>query len=220
MQNVVHVGQTKTETFRHVIAINFQFSFDLIDGFRVAFEQIGALFGFANIFANDAGADAQRVEEFEAQAFLFVERGDDVFVQLVKAGFGERFGISCAFRLQGRAGGNGENIGDKAEEFLDVFGNEGEDALQIGIVLKDIDFIDNDDDLLAPFANLAQEDAFALCKRAVGRGEEEDDIGARQEFLGDGFVVAFDGVGAGRIDDMDFAKKFDGRSDFVGDFID
>ena len=75
--------------------------------------------------------------------------------------------------------------------------------------MQDVDFVDDDDDLLAPIADLFQESALALGERPVGRGDEEHQIGARHEAGRDEFVFANDGIRPGRIDDTHLAEQFD-----------
>ena len=73
--------------------------------------------------------------------------------------------------------------------------------------------VDDHDDLLAPSANVLHEAALGLGERAIGGGDEEHEIGARDELGRHRLVLADDRVGAGRVDDADFAEKIDGRLD-------
>ena len=49
--------------------------------------------------------------------------------------------------------------------------------------------------------------ALAFGERAVGRGDEEHQVGAGHEIAGQLLVLADDGVGAGRVHDGDLAEE-------------
>ena len=74
-------------------------------------------------------------------------------------------------------------------------------------VPQQIDLVDDDDDLLAPVPDRRHECPLALGERAVGGGDEEDQVGARHELLGELLVLADDGVGARGIDDRDLVEE-------------
>ena len=77
---------------------------------------------------------------------------------------------------------------------------------------QDVDLVDDEDDLLPPFADLLQERPLALGERSVGRGDEQDEIGAGNEVAGQLLVPADDRVGARRIHDAELAEDLGGVS--------
>ena len=70
-----------------------------------------------------------------------------------------------------------------------------------------VDLVDHDRDLLAPLADVRHELALALGERAVGGGDEEDQVGAGHELLGQRLVLADDGVRAGGVDERDLVEE-------------
>ena len=74
-------------------------------------------------------------------------------------------------------------------------------------VAQQVDLVDDDDDLLAPVPDRLHELPLALGERAVGGGDEEDQIGAGHELLGELLVLADDRVGAGGVDDGDLVEE-------------
>ena len=85
--------------------------------------------------------------------------------------------------------------------------DEGDHLLELRGIAEDIDLVQDDDDFLAPVANRRKEYPFGLGKRAVGGGDEQHEIGSRDKFGGNPFVLADDCVGARRVDDVDVAKQ-------------
>ena len=80
---------------------------------------------------------------------------------------------------------------------------------------QNVDLVDDDDDLLAPAADLLEKGPLGLGERTVGGGHEQHEIRPRHELRGDRLVLADDRVGARRIDDVDVAKDRGGRGDDV-----
>ena len=77
---------------------------------------------------------------------------------------------------------------------------------------QQLDLVDHDHDLLAPVADLLEEGAFRFAERPVGAGDEEDEVAAGHEMLGQLLVLADDGIGAGRIDQVDLLQPGDGQA--------
>ena len=78
---------------------------------------------------------------------------------------------------------------------------------------EDVALVDDHDDFLAPPANVLHEAAFGLGEGAIGGRDEKHQIGAGNELRGHRLVLADDGVGAGGVDDADFAEQVDRRFD-------
>jgi hypothetical protein len=72
---------------------------------------------------------------------------------------------------------------------------------------EDVDLVDDQHDLLAPRPDLLEELPLALGERAVGGGDEEDQVGARHEVAGQLLVAPHHRVGAGRVDDVQLAQQ-------------
>ncbi len=77
----------------------------------------------------------------------------------------------------------------------------------IAVVGKDVDLVDHHHHLLAPIADLLEEGPLGLGERPVGGGDEEHEIGARHEARRQALVLADDGVGPGRVDDVNLAQQ-------------
>ena len=81
--------------------------------------------------------------------------------------------------------------------------------------VENVDLVHDDDDLLAPTADLLEKRALGFGEGAIGRRHEQDEIGSRYELCRDRFVFPDDGVGARGVDDMDFAEDLGGCGDDV-----
>ena len=79
--------------------------------------------------------------------------------------------------------------------------------------MQNVALVDDDDDFLAPGADLLHEPALGLGKRAICRRDEENEVGARDELRRHRLVLTNDGVGPRRVDDADLAKELHGRLD-------
>ena len=115
------------------------------------------------------------------------------------------------FRTERQAGADGEDFGAKAKQRVGAVGHERADGVPLAFVHQDIDLVDDDDDLLAPGADLLEEGALGFGERPVCRGDEDHQVRTGHELGGDGLVLADDCVGAWRIDDVDLLKQGDGR---------
>jgi hypothetical protein len=95
------------------------------------------------------------------------------------------------------------------------FSNVARDLVEIGRRPHQVGLVQHQHDLLAPLADRGQERALALRVGAVGRGDEEHEIGTRQEVARQRLVLAQDRVGAGGVDDRDLAQDRGGRADLA-----
>ena len=101
--------------------------------------------------------------------------------------------------LRGLAQQAGGVLADVADDLLALFGPG-----------QNVDLVDDEDDLLAPLPDLLQEGPLALGEGAVGRGDEQDQIGAGNEVAGQLLVAADDRVGARGVHDVDLAEHLGG----------
>ena len=79
--------------------------------------------------------------------------------------------------------------------------------------VDEVPLVDDEHDLLAPVADALEKQPLGLGERAVDRGDEQHQVGARHEVRRERLVLADDGVGARRVDDVDVAEELDGRGD-------
>ena len=85
---------------------------------------------------------------------------------------------------------HGQHVGVDAEQIARCLLDEIDDLLKLRSIAEDIDLVQDDDDLLAPVANRRQEYSFGLGKRAVGGRDEQHEVGAGHEALGERLVLA------------------------------
>ena len=140
--------------------------------------------------------------------------GRDVALQRLEPAAAHADGSPCLARSASRAL-TGKISGLKPSSARALSADEGADLLDLRARFEDVDLVDDDDDLLAPAADLLEERALGFGERAVGGGHEQHEVRARDELRGDRFVLADDGVGAGRVDDVDVAQDRRGRGDDV-----
>ena len=89
----------------------------------------------------------------------------------------------------------------EAEQPLDVLvSTKSITLLTVLFGADEVGLVDHDRDLLAPLADVRHELALPLGERAIGGGDEEDQIGARHEPLSQRLMLTDDGVRAGCID--------------------
>ena len=91
-----------------------------------------------------------------------------------------------------------------------MFQDEVADFLQGRVVFEDIHLVQHKDDFLAPGENAFEELALALGQGMIGGGDEQDQVTARDEFIGQPFVLADDGIRAGRINNVQFLQERQG----------
>ena len=125
-------------------------------------------------------ADAERVQQLQLHPPGRVERGGDVVLERLEAAAapGRRVALLAAQR-QPRA--DRKDLGAETEQRAGVVGDEGPHRLDVARGLEDVDLVDDDDDLLAPAADLLQERALGLGEGAIGGGHEQHQVGPRHE---------------------------------------
>ena len=147
---------------------------------------------------------------------LLVERLADVALEIGEAIAGDRFaGRLAQLGAERPPGGDRKDLGLAAKQRPCMFGDEDAHLFAFLRPLEHVDLVDHDDDLLAPVLDVLQERPLALGERPVGRGDEQHEVGLRHELAGEPFVLAKDGVGARRIDDVDVPQERHGRGDDV-----
>ena len=134
-----------------------------------------------------------------------------MFQRLEAAGGPDRRLAAFGAKRQLRA--DEEDLGLETQQRPRVVGHERSNLRHLPRAFENVALVDDDDDLLAPAANLLHEPALGLGERAIGGRHEEDEVGARDELRRHRLVLADDGVGPGRVDDADFAKELDRRLD-------
>src|SRR5207248_1287593 len=87
-----------------------------------------------------------------------------------------------------------------------IVADEVEHLLAVGRIWDEVDLIDDDDNLFAPLANPFQKGALAFTERAVGAGDKEHQIAARDKKLRDLLVALNHGVRAWGVHQADLAQ--------------
>ncbi len=141
--------------------------------------------------------DAERVEQLQLDASGRVERRLRCSARAPRSGSPARHaGSPCLARsasraLTGKISGAEARAARRALRATNVVTSS-----TCASLVEDVDLVDDDDDLLAPAADLLEERALGLGERPVGGGHEQHQVGARHELGGDPLVLADDRVGA------------------------
>ena len=215
MEDDVDVRQAEAELPLHVLFIEGHLALDVLQGGEVLFEQAEPPLGDLQVLARQVLADAQGVEQLQPHPLLLVQGADDIALQGVEAAANEEGVVAGLLGPQGQPGRHGEDLGRGAQEGPRVPGHELHHVDDVLFRLQDVDLVDHHHDLLPPVADALKEGALALGERAVGGGDEEDHVRAGDELARDRLVLAVDGVGAGRVDDVDVAQQLHRRGDDV-----
>src|SRR5579863_1223990 len=91
----------------------------------------------------------------------------------------------------------------ETQQVFAVFPHEGHNFRQRFRRLENIDLVEDDDHFFAPVTNAFQKYALALSKRAIYRGDEENQVAAWNKLFGESFVFAQYGVDTRGINDAD-----------------
>ena len=102
---------------------------------------------------------------------------------------------------------DGEDRRLQAQQALRPLADEGHLRGHLVGAGQQVGLVQDDHDLLAPAADALHEGALALAEGAVGRGDEQDEVGARHEAFGQRLVFAQDGVRAGRVHDREHLEQ-------------
>ena len=207
VQQQFKLRQTRLEIAQHIGAIHRQLAFDIFNRFDVVAQGFEAHIGGGAVGLRQPQAHAQRIEQLQAHSFFFVQRPQQIildggktagFPSLGVVGFAgfhrvaSRNRKDCRFHAQQRCG-----VGaDKLLDFGATFG------------IQNINFIDNQDDFLAPFADMFQKRALAFGERPIRRRDKQHQIRARHVFASQFLVTANDRVGAGRVHNVEFAQQW------------
>ena len=216
VQDVVDLRQTELELAREVRAIDAQLTLDVVDGLQVLAQQLEPPADRLARGLGQAQADAERIQQLQAQALALIERRRDVAFEI-----GELIAVHrprravAELRAQRVAGGHAEHFRLRSEQRLRVLRDEALHLLAILGALEHVDLVDDDDDLLAPVADVLEKRALALGERAIRGRDEEHEVRLRHELGRQPFVLAEDRVGARRVDDVEIAEQRDGRGDDI-----
>ena len=214
MQDIFHFSQARRQFAAQFALVfgddRFQGSgghFIFIQGFGLGRQALPGLL-------DQAFGHAQRIVELEFQARGIVERGADVLLQVIETAerpqAGTFIGIRLGERALGQFGGNRKQPGLIAKDGGGVFQDEVLDFLQGSLIFEDVQLVHHQDDLLAPGQDALQELTLAFGQGMVGRGDEQHQVAARDELIGQPFVAADNGIRAGRIDNVQFLQERQG----------
>ena len=213
-QDAVDVRHAELEIAGQVLLVNVELPLDVVEHLEIVLQQREPVLHEPGVALDDRRADAERVEQLEMHAPRRVERRRDVVLERLEAAGAPQLRLpKLGAESQPRA--HRKDLGAEAEQRARVLGDEAADVFDVARALEDVDLVDDDDDLLAPAAHLLQEDPLGLRERPIGRGHEQDQVGARHELGRDRLVLADDGVGAWGVDDVDFAEQGGRRGDDV-----
>lgn len=98
---------------------------------------------------------------------------------------------------------------DDIEETHAGFADELHDLREIALILEDVDLVDHQHDLLAQVSNALEKEALGFSEGAVGRRDEQHEIGPRHEVHRQPFVGAVDRVRSGGIHDVEIPQQRD-----------
>src|ERR1700681_2908079 len=118
-------------------------------------------------------------------------------------------------RAQRQARAHREDFRAEHEQRTRGLGYEPADLLHLALALEDVDLVEDEDDFLAPPADLLEERALRFRERPIRGGHEQDQVGPRHELGGNRFVLPDDRIRAGRIDNVYFLQERHRRRDDV-----
>ena len=214
-QQGFHVGQAKTEIAGEVFAVKDQLGLELVEGREVLLEQGEAALHARSREREHAQADPERIQELQADALRFVQAAQNVGLEQGQAARGQGRFVRCRLGAAGAARGEGKDFGLHPEKGLGLLTDEGRHLAHLVGPFEKVDLVEDDHDALTPLPHHLQKGAFALRKRPVGRGHEQDEIRARHEVARERLVFAQDGVRAGGIDEDDLAEEVHGSLESV-----
>ena len=154
--------------------------------------------------------DAERVGQLQPEPALRIERLAEILLERLEAAGRpqRRFALLGALR-EPRA--DRQHVGFDAEQVPRGVPDEGQHLVELRRVPK-MSTLFRTMTIFLPQSRMAcEEDPLGLGERPIGRGDEQDQIRARDEIGGQPLVLADDGVGPGRVDDVDVAQQFDRR---------
>src|SRR5580704_4412700 len=135
-----------------------------------------------------------------------VQRLAEVALERLELARGPGRGVSL-LRAQRQARAHREDFRAEPEQGTGVPGYEPADLLHLELALEDVDLVEDEDNFLAPPADLLEERALRFRERPIRGGHEQDQVGPRHELGGNRLVLPDDRIRAGRIDNVDFPQK-------------
>ena len=156
--------------------------------------------------------DAERIRELQAEPGRRVNPLEQKLLERFEAAGRpqRRLALLGAGR---QPGAHGQDVRLISKKVLRGVPHEVDHLLDLGRGAEDVDLVEDDDNRLAPVSNAGEEEPFRLGERAIGGGDEQDEVGAGHEFGGDPLVLAENGVRARRVDDVDVAQQLGWRRD-------
>ena len=203
-------GHPQLESARQVVAVNRELALDVVEQRQVVLEQRQTLVGNRGVALGERLADADRVGQLQAEAAAVVERLADELLERLEAAGGPRAGSPCLARIASRAL-TGNTSGAMPSSRCADDANERTTSSSSSLRWKMSTLLTTMTIFLPQSADRFEERALGLGERPVGRGDEQHQIGARHEIVGEPLVLADDGVGARRVDDVDVAKQLHRR---------
>ncbi len=185
---------------------------DLLQRRNIVFQKRLTVAQRAALPLGDSHRDTERIQQLQLRSTGRIERGGHVAFEGLEAA-GSPDSRLAPLRAERQLRADEEDLGLEAEQRARVIGDKRSDFRNLRRALQNVALVDDHDDLLSPTADVLHEAAFGLCKWTVGGGDEEHEVGARDELGGHRLVLADDGIGSRRVDDADFAKQIDGRFD-------
>ena len=166
-------------------------------------------------------AHAERVSQLEADAAFLIQRFEDIGLYLVKSTGvpqGRTFpAIVGQLSPERQPRRNSKDLGCEAQQGQGVLLDELDDLGYL-LIFEEVDLVQDNDDLFAPFANALHEGPLTLRKGAVCGRDKDHQIAARHKLLGQLLMATDDGICAGRIYDVDLLEEggwIGGRQDAI-----
>ena len=210
VKQVVNSAQAGFEIALHVFVVIGHLPFDVVQKLGVFLERFQVGLAGVQLFFDQFMADAQWIEQFEAETAVIIQRiADERFQRFKAAGRPQpRLAHLRLLRLLGRHGKHGRNL---AHQITRRIADKNDDFFPVGFVSQNVHFVHHQDDFLAPIADLGQEITLAFGERTVSRGDKQNQVAAGDKFGRQRLMFAQDGIGSRRVHNTDFSQNLNRR---------
>ncbi len=206
-EHILDVGQPETELAIDIVDPCRGLTLDVGDGCEVVLQKGQPAVNGIETDTEQSSGDPDGVAELESKPFGVVESGLEPGLNCGQATGCQRVVVIGELGPAGLEGRDRKDLGGRAEQPHPVGTHPVEHLGDIAGRLQDVDLVDRHHDFLAPLADAFEEDALGFRERAIGRGDEEDEVGPRDIVGGQRLVAPVKRVGSGGVDEAQLAQE-------------